>query len=97
MVFRFPLDDAKYGPLRLAGVFELRHDAHWWLRSEEAYSTLAIPFGEDREGGKKMFGAIPFNALRESADQPGGFHHGDVSRLWWSRGIDWSLHPQFRS
>jgi hypothetical protein len=22
--------------------------------------------------GKKMFGAIPFNALRESGDQPGG-------------------------
>ena len=53
MVFRFPLDEAKYGPLRLAGVFELRHDAHWWLRNKEAYSALAISFSEDGEGGKE--------------------------------------------
>jgi hypothetical protein len=55
----------------LARLLELRHDAQWSLRSKDANPALAISFPEDGEGRKKMFGAIPFNALRESGDQPG--------------------------
>jgi hypothetical protein len=61
MVFRFPLDEAKYGPLRLAGVFELRHDAHWWLRSEEAYPALAI--GEEKKRDKARSAAASCSAI----------------------------------
>jgi hypothetical protein len=43
------------------------------------------------QSAKKMFGAIPFNALRESEDQSGEIPSWCVSRLSWRQGIDWLL------